>query len=211
MSSAPPDALPHRPTPTASPTSRHSEPAGVYGRLLGDRATALHPRVRRLHVQGSSSRAVGTLQVRRGSSPLARVAAILLGLPAAGDAVPTRLTIIRQDAGERWIRHMGTARALTSTQYGTADGVLVECYGPLALQFTLTTEGTGLRLRSHGLRVQIPGLSLPLPSRLAPTIHAEVRPDHRGGVWIAVKITAPLAGLLLHYHGHITVEQPAHA
>src|SRR5262245_36897930 len=66
-------------------------PAGLYARLLGDSWSQLSDAVRGLHCGGSVVRCTGVMRVSRGSSLLTRWMASLLGLPAAGDAVPVTL------------------------------------------------------------------------------------------------------------------------
>lgn len=194
--------------------SRHRQPVharlngapaseSLYHRVLGSRAATLPPDVAALHLGTGCTRAAGSLRVRRGRSPLARVLAVLLRLPRAGEAVPVALEIARHGSRERWWRRFDAAPLLVSTQRADAHGVLHERYGPLELRFASRASRGGLRLDATGARIGWGLAALPLPRVLVPDVVADVWPSGGAGAHVRVRIAVPFAGPLLAYEGCI--------
>src|SRR5262245_39147607 len=98
-------------------------PPGLYPQLLGAAWHDLAEPLRRLHGGGVTVRAAGVFRVRHGRNGLARLLGRLTGLPAAGEAVATRLVVVPQTGGEQWRRSF-TGRPLVSRQWARPDGRL---------------------------------------------------------------------------------------
>src|SRR5438477_195345 len=81
-------------------------------------------------------RGVGSFDVRHGTTLAARVLARLLGLPAAGVGVSTRLVVTRTRGVERWYRTFA-GRDFVTEQRRTASGLMAERAGAFELLFRL--------------------------------------------------------------------------
>lgn len=186
-------------SPRALVTERDTS---LYAGLLGPAWEGLPPLVRRLHREG---RATGRFSIRRGPGVLAALAGWLCRFPPAGEDVPTRLVVRREDAGQRWERTFGT-HALATAQYAREEGLLVERLGPVECVFRLRAEGPGLLYEQVGAWLCLGPWRIPLPRLLSPRIQAEAL-EATGGMRVLVRIGSPLAGVLLTYEGLVTPEE----
>ena len=170
--------------------------------------------IHRFHVGTVSCTGVGQMRVRRSRRWVGAVLDGLLRLPAEGDSVATRVTIIRPvrdgDRGtivERWHRDFGMQRLTTTihrhgTQASERVGIMELCLsvrtGPG--QVWVSTERTALRWGRY--RAGIPRWLSPTT-----TAHAWVRPTAAADRFhIRVRVRVPLIGTLLTYHGEIREE-----
>lgn len=179
---------------------------GLYAQLLGDRIAELAPQVAALHACHGCTRATGVLSVSRGAHPLARLLAVVLRLPRAGEAVPVGLEISRHGAQERWWRRFGDAPLLASRQLASDRGALLERYGLLELRFDLRVADGALELRSTGARVAVRGIGVALPGWCSPRVQAVVAPFGHRAAYVLVRVAVPVAGLLLAYKGPVEEE-----
>lgn len=188
--------------------------AGLYERVAGEGWGRVDERVRRLHARGpaSGARARGVFAVRRGRGLVARALALLLGLPAGGEAVPLLLSIEPAGGGERW-RRAFAGREFVTLQREQAGALLAERAGPFELLFRLEADGGALVYTQEGSALCAGGARLRLPRLLAPRVEARERADDAGGagVLVKVRVTAPLAGLVIEYEGHVTEEEEGDA
>jgi hypothetical protein len=184
-------------------------PAGLYARLLGPAWHGLGEAVRRLHQGGAAVRAAGVFRVGRGASGPARLLARLAGLPAAGEAVDVRLTVVPRRGGEEW-RRTFAGRPLVSRQRAAPDGLLAEGMGPLELWFRLEAAGGALHYHTQAASLLLGPLRIPLPARLAPRVSAWERPlgDPRR-LAVGVEVRLPTGELLVSYEGTLTVAEDA--
>lgn len=184
--------------------------AGLYERIAGEGWGRVDERVRRLHARGpaSGARARGVFAVRRGRGLVARALALLLGLPAGGEAVPLRLSIEPAGGGELW-RRAFAGREFVTVQRERAGALLAERAGPFELLFRLEADGGALVYTQEGSALCAGGVRLRLPRLLAPRVEARERAGDGGGagVLVTVRVTAPLAGLVIEYEGHVTEEE----
>jgi hypothetical protein len=170
---------------------------------MGDSWAALDPQVAALHA--SSGQARGWMQVRRGSSLLARLLCAVLRMPPARDRVEVRLRVERDERGERWSRTFGE-QPLFSTQWADG-GYLVEGLGPMQCWFRLGADGSSLLFHQIAATVGLRGFALRLPRLFWPLV--EGRADAAGSaVHVDVRIHAPLVGLLVAYEGTVTPGSP---
>lgn len=179
---------------------------GLYAELLGDRISELAPQVAGLHASHRCTRATGVLSVSRGAHPIARLLAVVLRLPRAGEAVPIGLEIARHGTQERWWRRFGDAPLLASRQLASDRGALLERYGLLELRFDLRVADGALDLRSTGARAAVRGLGVALPRWCSPRVHAVVAPFGPCAAYVRVRVAVPVAGLLLAYEGPVEEE-----
>jgi len=171
-------------------------PPSLYRRVMGERFDALPPAVRTMHEVFRDAGAEGRAVVRRGSSPLAGLAAKVFGFPPNGENVPVHVRFQERDGTETWTRSFGD-RSFRS-RLSERGGLLVERFGLLRFGFLLenTPDGLAMILRRWWLG------PVPLPKALAPQ-SAATEHERDGAFWFDVRIGAPLIGLLVHYKGRL--------
>jgi len=178
------------------------EPAitGLYPRLLGASWSSLPEVVRRMHA-GGSRRATGLFDVRHGRG-LRGALARMLGLPPAGQDIPTVLTVTADSAGERWERRFG-ARDFATDQWAGADGRLRERFGLFELRLDLRAEDGTLRYEPAGAGVRLFGQVVAIPRWLAPRVAGRVS-AHGEQARVQIEVAAPLVGFVIGYSGSVT-------
>lgn len=172
---------------------------GLYPRLLGASWSSLPDVVRRMH-SGGSRRATGLFDVRHGAGLRAGLVR-LLGLPPAGRAVPTVLTVTSDPAGERWERRFG-ARDFATDQRAGADGRLLERFGLFELRLDLRVEDETLRYEPAGAGVRLFGHVITIPHWMAPRVAGRVSAEGERAR-VQIEVAAPLLGLLIGYSGSV--------
>jgi hypothetical protein len=143
------------------------------------------------------------MRVSRGTGRLARWLASLLGLPAAGEAVPVTLTVTASADGEEWRRTFAGV-PLVTRQSARPDGLLAERVGLAELRFRLEVRDGGLVYHPAGAALRLGWLRMPLPNWLAPTVVAREAPAGASGrAEVSIRMSVPLLGLLICYEGAI--------
>ena len=171
----------------------------LYRRILGPTFDTLPRSLQQFHDVETEWRGRASFRVTRGRGWLRNAAANLGGLPAAGEAVPLTLRVVREGDGERWVRDFGGHR-MESFQRAW-KGLLVESLGGVTLGFRLVAELPALRLVPARVWV----LGVPWWTALGPRVSAsEVGRDD--GCAIVVRAEAPLLGLLVRYEGLVVAE-----
>jgi hypothetical protein len=174
----------------------------LYQRLLGDAWHALPAPLRAMHHLASPQVAAGQADVLRGSGPLARLVAFVVGFPAAGQKVPVQVAFTPGADGECWTRTFA-GRSFTSFQSagrGASAHLLRERFGPLTFDLALLVEGAKLRLVVR--RWSLWGV--PLPLILAPGGDSyETVIDDR--FHFHVEIRHRLIGLIVSYRGWLEI------
>jgi hypothetical protein len=180
------------------------EHAPLYRRLLGEAWDRLPEPLRVLHDLDADLTAGGYASVERGKSPLARLAAWIIGFPPAGEDVPVSVSFRVQGGKEHWHRTFA-GRRFASTQEagrGRFDGLLLERFGPLAAGMALVLEDGRMRLVVRRWSV----FGIPMPLALAPRGDSyEFAADGRFN--FHVEIRHPLAGLIVAYRGWLVPRQ----
>jgi hypothetical protein len=160
------------------------------------------PAVAAMHGDTALITARGMARVDRGAGLVARIIARIIGFPPSSLAVPLEVEIRRDESGETWTRRFGdTSFASRMTR---REGRVVEHFGPLAFAFDLQPVANGHAMRLA--RWWCGQLRLPLP--FAPRI-AAAETDQDGRFTFNVRITLPLFGLLIAYHGSLVVAAKA--
>jgi hypothetical protein len=126
----------------------------LYRQLLGAAWSQLDEAVRRAHSDGGLVYRVGQFQVRSGVSKLAKILLTIMRLPCAGEGIATKLMIMPIPHGEQWTRTFGNKKFVTTQAVG-ADGVLIERFGMVELQFELESGARGAQIQTKGSRVSI--------------------------------------------------------
>lgn len=169
--------------------------APLYARVLRQRFGRLAGRVRLLHDLRAESRWSGSADVEQGTSPLARLASRLAGLPREGRGVPLTVTFTSDGRAETWTRDFG-GRLFRSRQSQEGPNVS-EAVGPARLLLEPVVDGDGsLSLRLVGMRV----LGIPVPRALWLAI-ATREWEEAGRYRFFVEARLPVGGLLVRYEG----------
>jgi hypothetical protein len=170
----------------------------LYRRLLGEAWALLPPPLQRLHDLVGAFAAAGIATVERGTNPLARVIAAIMGFPPAGRDIPVRVSFRAEQGGELWRRDFAGRRFASRQAAGRGrhERLLIERFGPLAFRFALAVEGDRLRLVPRGWSA----FGLPLPRWAAPSGDA-YEFAAAGRFHFHVEIRLPLIGRIVHYRG----------
>jgi Domain of unknown function (DUF4166) len=146
----------------------------------------------------------GEAVVVRGRHWLARLAARIIGLPDEATAVPIHVSIERSaDGAERWTRRFA-GKAFHSDMSLGRDGRMWERFGPLDFQLGLHEAGGKLHYPLTAGRL----FGVPLPLFLLPKSEAFEFADAHGRFNFDVRLSLPLAGLLVHYKGWLKPADP---
>src|ERR1700738_2151545 len=115
----------------------------LYRRLLGDAYAVLPAPLRVMHDLRDEMTVGGVATVTRGSGLLARVAAVIVGFPQAGENIPVRVGFKLENGRERW-RRTFAGRTFHSTQEqgrGRDEWLVCERFGPLKVGIALVFGG----------------------------------------------------------------------
>lgn len=140
----------------------------LYQQVLGPDWHRLPSAIRALHaISHGHATFRGKAVVERGWGPLARLAALVVGFPAAGEDVPVEIRFACRGDGEVWTRRFGD-KALRSSQWpaeSREERLIAEHFGPFRILCALEPEENRLHLRVRGWSFL--GLTLRPFSRLA--------------------------------------------
>lgn len=138
----------------------------------------------------------GRATVARGTTVLARLAALIMRFPPAG---PDRSLCVRMRAtprGEEWSRSFDGWPLVTSLEPGPAGGLIRERFWPLAAISRLDADATGVTQHLVGLRV----MGMPAPRWLWPRL--DVREGAEGTRYtFRMRIEDPWGRLVIAYDG----------
>lgn len=168
-------------------------PPPLYARVMGADFERLPPAVRAMHQVLRDGGARGRATVTRGRSPVARLAAALIGFPPEGEH-DLHVAFAERRGGECWTRDFSGRRF--SSHLSARGGRLEERFGPFSFAFRLPAGEAGLAMEMTGWRLG----PLPLPLALAPRTPA--REWEEGGRFhFDVAIALPLVGPVVRYRG----------
>ncbi|RUU02299.1 DUF4166 domain-containing protein, partial [Mesorhizobium sp. USDA-HM6] len=176
--------------------------SGLYPDLLGDAWKSLPAEIRAMH--DGTRVAEGRASVERGRGMLSRLAAALVGFPAAAADIPVKVRFDIGTQAETWTRSFD-AHGFSSRQFagrGRSERLLAERFGPLTFAMALVAEENRLSLVLRRWSF----LGLPLPMWLCPrsTSYETVEDDR---FRFHVDISHPLAGLIVRYRGWLVPSQ----
>ena len=172
--------------------------APLYRRLLGEAYDTMPPALRAMHDLNGDMSVKGEATVTRGTSPLARIAAAIVGFPRAGKNVPLRVDFTVKDGVETWTR-IFDGRAFHSTQEqgrGRNEWLVCERFGPLCAGMAFLVEDGKLRLIVRRWSL----FGIPMPRALAPRGDS-YEYEENGRFHFHVEIAHPLTGLIVGYQG----------
>jgi hypothetical protein len=172
--------------------------APLYARVLGSAWDGLPVEIRNMHdIEGATS-AQGRASVERGRSPLARLAAFIMGFPKAVADTSVSVRFVASGGTETWTRTFGN-ESFSSQQFagrGRSEGLLCERFGPLTFAMALVPENGRLSLVLRRWSV----FGLPLPMWLCPRSDS-YEASEGGRFRFHVTIGHPFAGLIVRYIG----------
>jgi Domain of unknown function (DUF4166) len=187
----------------------HHAATALYPRLIGKAWADLDASVQHWHDASHQVQGTGLFTVRHGQRGMARFLVWLLRLPTSGEALATRLVILRHAWGETWSRTLA-GRALMTIQYQRGTDLLAERFGYLEFWFRLRVIEHALDFWHTGTACVLGPMRVPLPRWLAPRIAArEWAGLEEGSLQVAVYVSLPCIGLLLAYEGCLKREDLA--
>ena len=177
-------------------TSANAAP--LYARVLGSAWDGLPVEIRNMHDVDGATSARGRASVEGGRSILARLAAFIMGFPAAVADTPVSVQFEASGGTETWTRTFGN-ESFSSRQFaghGRSEGLLCERFGPLTFAMALVPENGRLLLVLR----RWSAFGLPLPMWLCP--HSDSYETTESGRFrFHVVIGHPLTGLIVGYKG----------
>lgn len=173
--------------------SERALPPPLYRRVLGAAFDTLPSALRDMHSIIGIGGATGRGSVMRGRNPIARLIAIFMRFPRAGDHALHVLFEV-DDAGETWTRDFGGQRF--RSRLSSAGARLTEAFGPMRFHFDLPADADGLAMVLR----RWTAFGVPMPLWLAPRITArEAQAD--GRFTFDVAIGFPMIGPVVGYTG----------
>lgn len=167
--------------------------------LLGTQADALPPQVRHLHALSMPAELRGRAQASAARGALARLCALVAGLPRADGEVAVCVRFVSPAPGvEIWTREFGTSTFRSRLR--AVNGELHEQLGPVRIRFRLRGDVQGIVWEPLGIDV----LRMPLPRSLLQGVYArESQCDGRYRFDVAAAL--PWIGLIVRYEGWLDV------
>lgn len=171
----------------------------LFARVLGDQWQTLPQALQQMHSVTEPCCAQGRADVQRGTSPLARLIAGVMGFPAAGRDVSVRVGFEPDGEGEIWRRSFAGQSFASRLDQAASAGLIVESFGALSFVFRLVPDGPRLWLRPLAWRVA----GVPMPRALLPLGESSEFADDQGRFNFDVEIAHPLCGLIVRYRGYL--------
>jgi predicted DCC family thiol-disulfide oxidoreductase YuxK len=172
--------------------------------LLGDDFARLPAAVRRAHGLERSLFTAGRADVSVAKGLPAALICWIAGLPRRGRNIPA--TVAFHPDGhlrEFWERRFGKRRYASTLSTGDprAPGLLVERFGPFALEFRLKAQTASLEWSLAGCRL----LGVRLPPLACPKIECLERGD-KGRFLFDIDVSFPLVGHVIYYSGWLSAK-----
>lgn len=167
----------------------------LFQHLLGEAFTQLPASVQALHRVRGRAAYRGRVCIQRGTHPLARLCAIIAGLPPAMADAPLQFTLDAKPGREVWARDFDGHRMQSTLR--AHHGLLGERLGPVHFRFRLHVDQGTIHWRV--VQVRLFGL-LPLPLPLFSGVQSRER-EQDGRYAFEVDARLPLLGLLIRYEG----------
>lgn len=170
----------------------------LFQRALGPDWQQMPQRWRDIHAFEGTQDLSGQARISRGQGMLSRLVAAVFRFPQAAEEVPVKVRMERIGDTERWTRQFG-AQSFQSVLRWAGPGRLYERFGIFTFELSLP-----IRDAVMGMPVEKGWcLGVPLPKAMLP--RSETREFIEDGVFqFDVRLSAPLAGLIVHYRGWLT-------
>lgn len=171
----------------------------LFPSLLGTAFARLPWSVQALHLAHGLRHYHGAAAIRRGGSWLARLCAVVTGLPPAMREAPLSVDIVATPRGENWARNFDGHRM--ASRMWRRKGLLYERLGLVTFGFVLEAGDDVLCWRVE----KVSALGIPLPARWFSGVYAREF-EREGRYRFEVAAALPLAGELVHYSGWLEVD-----
>ncbi|MFO1169660.1 MAG: DUF4166 domain-containing protein [Hyphomicrobiaceae bacterium] len=143
----------------------------------------------------------GRSTVARGTTVLARLAALVMRFPPDGRDRSLNVRMRATPRGEEWSRSFDGWPLVTSLEPGPVDGTIRERLGPVAAVSRLEADAAGVTQHLVGLRV----MGLPAPRWLWPSL--DVREGAEGTRYtFRMRIDDPWGRLVIAYEGWLATD-----
>lgn len=171
----------------------------LYPSILGNNWKQLAAQIQTIHQQRPVTILRGEMTIRHGNSMLSKIVNKIIGLPLAGNNVPTCVTLTQTDQGEHW--HRVFSKHVFATFQYRQQPWLVEKMGLLRLFYHVSVENESLHLQLMNCYF----LSIRLPKFLSPDITA-TESIIKGKFTVKVQVSLPFNQLLIEYFGTLSIE-----
>ena len=176
----------------------------VYRQLLGDGFAKLPQEIQSLHHIDREKTYKGRANITRGKNPLGAIICALFGFPKAGRNIDVSIRRVPlKDNLELWERNFGGQKMRSTQAVGTdrRSHMIVERFGPIAVNLTYTQDGEKFRVKTNGWRA----FGIPMPKFLSP--YGDVHEQAKDGLFhFHVELCVPIIGRLVTYVGWFTPE-----
>ncbi len=190
----------------ASQTPALADRLSPFQVLLGNDFAQLPEVVRRVHGLDRSLHAAGRADVSVAKGLLPGLICWFSGLPRPGQNILVAVAF-HPDGHfcEFWERRFGKRRYVSTMRIGDprAPGLLVEHFGPFALEFRLRAQTAGLAWSLVGCRL----LGVRLPPLACPKIECVESGDGER-FWFDIDVAFPLVGQIIYYSGWLSADTP---
>jgi predicted DCC family thiol-disulfide oxidoreductase YuxK len=178
--------------------------------LLGADFARLPAAVRRVHALRDSLKTTGRAKVSVAGGALPWLVCRIAGLPSPGQDVPVDVEF-HPDGPRReyWERRFGGRRYASTMQIGDrrAPGLLVEHFGPFALDFRLEPREERSVVSLGWSLVGCRLIGVRLPERVCPRIECIESADGERFLF-DIDVAFPLIGHVIHYSGWLFADAP---
>ncbi len=173
-----------------------------FEQALGDHFTILPQAVQNFHRAGNR-RFHGETNITRGDTLLGRLMLRAGGFPPAGNNIPVHVQVDQLADKEVWTRNFAGHIMQSCLRFTGTDGELEESFGPLTLHLRLTATPEALCI---GIAKITLFKYLHAPRFLLPDSQSNESSDPQGRFRFNITATAPFAGFLIRYSGHLVAE-----
>lgn len=173
--------------------------ASLYQAILGERFSGLPTELAAFHSLAGEHSFSGRARIVAAKNPLAKVLAMLMGLPREDAEVDLRFRLLASNQEELWERHFGShvMRSVLKRQ----GRLIVERLGVMVLYSTLAAENGRLSMRVE--KACLFGV-VPAPLWLLPDVVADETASE-GRLHFEVGVTWSWLGTLVGYSGYLEV------
>ncbi len=175
-------------------------PPSLFRRILGEALDTVPPAIRALHELSHTTTAAGIGTVEHGDNLIAKIAARLRLLPAAGETLPIAVTFAISSEEETWRRNFDGHHETSRLAYG-APGCVIERFGALTVEMAVTAGAQGIDYVAGRNRL----FGLPLPGWLGLKASGRERLDPAGRFGFDVTIDLPAGLRLIRYRGWLAL------
>ena len=168
----------------------------LYEELLGESFSALSPKVQAMHRYEKQNILKGKVNIRRGSTFLAKFMNLLMRLPKEQNEAFLMLELTKQEKQEQWKRTFGTD-LFSSVQY-KEDDVMVEKMGLVKMYFRVFEKEKALCTILEKSTV----LGLRIPKIFTVKVTSKVE-EVNGKVHFFVEVRSFKKVLIIQYDGKI--------